>query len=381
MILVFAVLFGYALIDMQTSSVTGNRDADRSLTHLLLVLLIGIHIVYFLFDIVIKGKVICFYTMAVCLFITIWITIVDLMRGAEAWAMLTHCGLSVLWFLSYYYFFASFNAKASSKLLFNLLFLLFALYSVATVYYVRLLFGIRRYGVSNLSYNVLVIFPWFFINTSERKRLSLIIVSAVVIAISMKRGAIIAFLIMMLFYLYTKGKIEEKAAKYLFLFIISCLVFAGVFFVANRFLRGRLVLRFSLEQLQEGSGRREMYQYIISLIRQRNLVDLLIGLGSGASVQAWGTGAHNEWLEFTFSFGLVGALLYLWLVITLIKATVRYKRNASKAYIPAAMSLIYMLTVGMVGGIYFMQSSYFIFALQGYLNAYFKEECNLRRKI
>ena len=110
--------------------------------------------------------------------------------------------------------------------------------------------------------------------------------------------------------------------------------------------------RFSYESLIDGSGRAQLYRYAIEDIKQRSLLNLLIGRGSGSSIQFLGTAAHNEWLEFIFSLALL-SFLYLLLFISLFRQVYLLIRTSSfmRLY---AMAVLYMLVVGMYGQIYFL---------------------------
>ena len=50
-------------------------------------------------------------------------------------------------------------------------------------------------------------------------------------------------------------------------------------------------------------------------ILNRNFFEFLIGKGSGSSLSIIGSGVHNEILEMLFSYGVIGLIIYLWLVI------------------------------------------------------------------
>lgn len=371
---IFVSLLVYALFDMQSSQVTGNAANSRSSTHIALIVLILLHFLAFTFYVLRSGKLrVSGYQMCI-LCITFWILALDILKSVNLWLMLTHCGLSVLWFLSTYFYseYRSRSAYTIEKIQ-NLLFILLLIYSIAILYYMVQMYITRgRLLVSNLSYNLLVLYPWLLIKTDgysyKHIRLATIIVSIFII-ISLKRGAIIAFTLMFLFYMIVEGKKQNRQTSYFIKLILSATAIFVVALVVDNYLEGALFSRFTLAELQAGSGRNTMYERIIVSLSQRNLRDLFFGIGSGASSQLLGTGAHNEWLEFTYSFGLVGVFLYFLLIVSMLKQVINKAKNKDDIYIPLAMSLIYVISVGMYGGIYFMQSTYFVFAIYGFSNA------------
>ena len=374
---IFVSLLIYALFDMQSSQVTGNAANSRSSTHIALIVVILLHFLAFIFYVLRSGKLRVTNFQIVILCITLWILTLDIFKGVNLWLMLTHCGLSTLWFLSAYFYSEYRNRSAYTiRKIQNSLFVLLIIYFVAILYYMIQMYITRgRLLVSNLSYNLLVIFPWLLIKSDgysfKHIKLATAIVSVSII-ISLKRGAIIAFILMFIFYMIAEGRKQNKQTSYFIKLIISATAIFVVAIIVDNYLEGALFSRFTLAELQTGSGRNAMYERLITSLQQRNIKDLMVGIGSGASSQLLGTGAHNEWLEFIYSFGLIGVLLYFLLIISMVKQVVtKYKLN-DEIYIPLAMSLIYVISVGMYGGIYFMQSTYYVFALYGFSNA--KEE-------
>lgn len=371
---IFISLLIYALFDMQSSQVTGNAANSRSSTHIALIVLILLHFLSFIFYVLRSGKLRVTNFQISILCITLWILTLDIFKGVNLWLMLTHCGLSALWFLSAYFYseYRSRSAYIIEKIQTSL-FLLLIIYSIAILYYMIQMYITRgRLLVSNLSYNLLVIFPWLLIKSDgysfKHIKLSTAIVSVFII-ISLKRGAIIAFILMFLFYMIVEGRKQNKQTSYFIKLIISAVAISAVAIIVDNYLEGALFSRFTLAELQTGSGRNTMYEKVINSLRQRNIKDLVVGIGSGGSSQLLGTGAHNEWLEFIYSFGLIGVLLYFLLIISMVKQVIAKSRMRDEIYIPLAMSLIYVIAVGMYGGIYFMQSTYFVFALFGFSNA------------
>lgn len=82
-------------------------------------------------------------------------------------------------------------------------------------------------------------------------------------------------------------------------------------------------------------------------------------------MQMLGTGVHNEWLEFLFSFGVIGVILYGLFFVALAWRVLQLIRMASPYASAYAMAVVYMLVVGMYGGIYFVHSTLYIMAFLG----------------
>lgn len=155
-----------------------------------------------------------------------------------------------------------------------------------------------RLLVSNLAYNMLVLLPWFYVpSAKDRDKVATIIV-AIFTLITLKRGAIIAFVLMFLFAMSALGKIKNQQNKYIGRLILLSSVFIIVACIVDSYLGGALFSRFTVSQMQGGSGRTDMYKLILEALSERNITTLFFGTGSGSSSLLLGTGAHNEWLEF-----------------------------------------------------------------------------------
>lgn len=362
-IIVFALLL-YAYFDIKNSKVVLNDNSDRSTAHLALVFLILLNLLFFAFNILRTGKIKFDSLEKTVLLMTVWITVNDILNSANLWTMMTHCGLSFLWFLTDYFFKEYFSNKKDLKIVYILFFIILAYYSVSTIYYLRLIFAEKdRFQVFNLAYNLLVLYPFFMLIKNEKLKMLFSVGIGTLVLVSQKRGAIIAFALMFIFYLVYSGINRKKTAEYFFKIIFYFALFVVGVFAINNVLNGALLDRFTKESLEDGSGRSWLYSYVFNLIIDRSPLTMLFGTGSGSSI--WGTGAHNEWLEFAYSFGIVGLVIYFSLIFTMIKYVLKLRKTKSEWFVPCAMSLIYVIFVGMVGGIYFMQSSFFVFALFG----------------
>ena len=368
--LLLTLIVVYAVLDLRTSAVTGNVGADRTGVYVALCMVAGLMAAYGVLHGLAHGIRLTATALAL-LSLTTWILLVNLYRAAEIWDMAVHIGLSVLWILSYCfcYSYVRWN-HGRIRLVQNGIFMLMLLYTVATVYYSVNLYHIRhRIPVMNLAYNVIVLLPWLSaLGLNRTNPLAYIMVSLAVL-ISMKRGALIVLSLMVIFGFLAEGVLRGAVRRWLVKLTLFWLFFGLGLYAADRLSGGFLTSRFSLDQLTSGSGRTILYTTAFSDIFSRGLVDFLIGMGSGSSVATLGTGVHNEWLEFLYSFGLIGVLLYAMLYVILLlecsKATTR-----TPSLLPACtMMLVFMSVYGMIGGIYFMHLSLYVFSFFGVVDA------------
>jgi len=371
----------YAIQDFQTSrNTTAVVGASRVGVHLALfvmLMVLGIH--YFLTTIrvgVSKSPV-----MIALWLITIWIALVNFIQNSISWGMAVHLGLSTLWILVYY-FFCYYIRKfpdviRQMKVCIGMLFCFYvfsAVYAMNAIHAYLVYQGQNRLAVVNMVYGVMVFMPWLTLLDKKKYLFSLGIVFIVVL-VSMKRGAVIAFPLMLSTSILVEAYVNKKGLIRPALKIIMALI---IFFVgllaADQFSNGFLSKRFSSKDLADGSGRVNLYQAGLEIISQRSFEDLMIGRGSGSSEkvvrtamrdEVIGASMHNEWIEFLFSFGVLGVMFYMLLFCTLVGKMLKLIKISS-SYAPAyAMAIVYIFTVGMVGQIYFAHSTLYLMAFFG----------------
>lgn len=365
-IIICLSLFVYAIFDMQSSTVTGNGDRDRGAAHFALVVLIALNLLFFVYHVVSNSILKVNSTTIILLLITVWIALNDLINDAALWNLLTHCGMSALWFFDFIFFENYFSKKNRRLKPINQVFcVILCFYAASIIYYMILIFADKgKYQVSNLAYNLLVIYPFLMLGVkNEKKKIMISAFVGIFMFVSLKRGAIIAFCAMTLFNWICTGIKKKMIFSYLLKIFCIIVFFACIVLIIDNAFNGALVLRFTTESLRDGSGRSDIYRLVISLIKERDFGTFLIGTGSGSSI--WGTGAHNEWLEFTYTFGFIGVILYFLLIFSTFYSLIQMRKRSHPFFIPCSMMFLYVIIVGMVGGVYFMQSSYFVFALFG----------------
>ena len=129
--------------------------------------------------------------------------------------------------------------------------------------------------------------------------------------------------------------------------------------------------RFSSESLADGSGRTTNRNLALSAINDRDFVNLLIGSGHGSSVDLIGTGVHNEWLEFLFSFGVIGLILYTILGILFLYECIKGVKKRLPYAPHMCMMMGYFYMVSIFSGFYGVYVTYYFFVFMSivrYLN-------------
>ena len=370
--LALLVLF-YAVMDFKSSSNVAGVIGNRKAVHITLFCIINLLALYYVYSNLKFGFFISPIENSLWL-ITIWVGVVNLFTvGNDRWITAIHMGLSCLWILTYHFF--SFYIRRwpnSLKHIMSFHTLMFFFYTFSALYATHYLHnyliqrGYDQFAVVNLSYNVLVFLPWVFMVRQQWIRAAGIALVFLVIAISMKRGAIVVFPLMLGVAVIIESFVKRKSLgrSLIWIILLIVIIYSG-FFIANQFSGGFLSKRFSMENLADGSGRSHMYIAGVEAILNWPMMDLVFGKGSGSTLRFFGTGAHNEWLEFTFNFGLVGMMLYALFLFTVSRQALRLTMIRSP-YAPAyAIIVINYVVLGMYSGVYFMHSSFFLVALLG----------------
>lgn len=358
--------FFFAIFDMQSSAQTGNKGVDRSRAHMALLLFTGYMALYALFNI---RKIKMTRTLTPLILLAVWILIVFFINGAETWDMLVQMNMSVLWILSYLFFYDyTQRGDTEKKDVFRFAVFTLLFYCCATVYYsVNALQNYGHYTAMNIIYYALAIFPWTL--TEGKKERVLYACIFVVTFISLKRGAIIALPIMYAIETFLRerdrGDAVRKIARLMGL-LIAVLV---AFYFVDLYTDGLMTQRFSIEELSTGSGRTNNYRAAIATIRERDLVQLMLGGGIGSSVDLLGTGVHNEWLEMLFSFGVIGLVIYTSFIVGILVRTKQICRVNARLGSIAGMSVVLYLILSFVSTGYGGYSGVFLFGFWGYIES------------
>ncbi len=362
----FFLLLIYAYQDFKSSANIGLRDADRSMVHLMLFIVIVVLGIYFIYTLFTKGIVLDSIKCSLWL-ITGWMLFVSIIQGADAWLTTVQLGLSVLWIFIYHfgknYFVVNQKAWLVIMKWMVVLFLFYVFSSVYAIYNISSTYG--KIPVINLSYYVIVFFPWISLMSNKTIKNMFYLFILIIVLVSFKRGAIIVFPLMLITYSLTKAKIEKRKITGIGKTILIVVSFLCGLLIVDSFTGGFLFNRFIPEALSTGSGRSTLYSYALDNIMNRSFIDLMIGYGCGSSVQYLGTSAHNEWLEFTFNFGIIGLILYAVLLFNLLFRGRRLIKERS-SYSPAYMAIMtYMFIVGLYGSFYFTHSTLYVMAFFG----------------
>lgn len=373
----FILISFYVVQDLMNSKNVNLMGGDRIIVHILLISIIILLIIYNLF----YGLNFNFHVDSIkfsLILLNLWIIIVSVMRSVPIQNIFVHFGLSFLWIMSYDFSSTYFGNKFNKEKWFYLWIVgILGLYIIGMLYAQYNISRIDgRVPVLNLIYFVMSFIPWINLIGKKGTSYFLNVIILILVMLSFKRGAIIIYILMVITYFLVRGIIEgNNFSIILKLFIFLTLFIVGIILV-NYITDGFLFHRFSRNELLSGSGRDVLYQGAISSIKERNIFDKLVGLGSGSSVALLGNGVHNEWLELLFSYGFVGAALYLNFIFSILIESYRQIKEKNKVAPSFAQAAVLVTAIGLFDGFFFMHSTLYIMLFFGSIRGIKRKEKN-----
>jgi len=223
--------------------------------------------------------------------------------------------------------------------------------------------------VNNIAYSFVSLLPFVFLIKNRIISMSFMILIIFFIISGVKRGAIIAGSIGLVFYFYYLIKKIENRNKIIgFLSVIiiisSVTAFAYKTSLSNEFMINRMV------SILEGntSGRLGIYDSIFNeWYNSDNILNLVFGFGFAASVDITdGNYAHNDWLELLSNYGILGICIYAFLFYTALKLCFKKEWHFDKRILMVTITLIWFFT-SLISMRYTSLSGIFQSILLGYL--------------
>lgn len=170
--------------------------------------------------------------------------------------------------------------------------------------------------VNNIAYNFVFVIPFIFLFKQKRIISSLMMFLLLFFIIQgAKRGALLAGVIGMVFFIYHQFKTIEKKHRFRG-FVLSLMGVTALVWVFIHFYQSNEFLLLRMADMEQGafSGRDRIYNNIFNSWKNSDLYQrYLFGFGFGASRYLSGTYnyAHNDWLELLSGFGFLGVFIYL----------------------------------------------------------------------
>jgi len=199
-----------------------------------------------------------------------------------------------------------------------------------------------------LSYYAIASLPWIFLFNKAIWRYIGILFIFFISIFAEKRGGFLALIFAILIFYSLESYIKRGAGLRIFYLI---LIFGFLVIVVMQLVQitgSSIIERMSLLKEDEGSGRIDIYEDLISSIKKFDLKTLSFGSGHNSTAEIVGTFAHNEFLQILVDYGIVGLLLYIFLNIILIRKSIILIKNKSIYASSFCASYIIFLIIAMV---------------------------------
>lgn len=357
----FILLLSYCFYDAINSGNSGYSDENRDIVYLLLIIMIGWEFIYLF----ITRKIPHTETSLIkkMVYIPIWILLCGIFNEGS-WVMFVHIFLSIWWITSYQYFQRYTIRNCESIEVSKIFFVIIFFFYVCISFYAQTNIAETRgqeHIVLNYSYNIISFVPIFLLLFNNKKvRIFLIATVIIMSFFSYKRGPLLILPVMYFVYVMTDSRQKGSSVTgKIILLVIFCVL---AFIIADNISGGYLSNRFSKSELSNGSNRADMWIFAWNDIKQRDFFALFIGKGSGSSIKLLSSGCHNEWLEFLFSFGIIGVFLYSFFGITLTKRYLYLRKHLSEYAGIYGTQVVFFWMVGLFSGFYFVHTSFYFFS-------------------
>ncbi|MEB8344828.1 O-antigen ligase family protein [Flavobacteriaceae bacterium KMM 6898] len=183
--------------------------------------------------------------------------------------------------------------------------------------------------VNNVAYLFVLILPFLFLIRNRIIALTLLAVILYFVIQGAKRGALFAAglgTMAFIYYIFKNIKFSSKIKRIRLYFTIFSGLLVVVYLGFKKLFENEFLLS-RLDALSEGntSNRTEIYATIFNFwYSTDNFMNFIFGFGFGSSLEiTGGYFAHNDWLELLSNFGVIGVLIYLFLIFS----TISYIRN------------------------------------------------------
>lgn len=221
--------------------------------------------------------------------------------------------------------------------------------------------GLITVASINSIYYILCCFPFVFRIRSPFLRIFLLVIIMITVLLSGKTTCIILCSISCVFF-YSKKIFMSFRRSIAIIISISVLSFVINANIVITDLDVTELFDSISSDLTNGSGRYNIYQEVYSNFCASDINHLVFGHGYNGVSKSIGIGAHNDFLQVLFDYGLVGFLIYIYFWITLIY-NLLLMYQVSDRWILYAISIIIFLGVSSVSNFINTQVPMILFSI------------------
>lgn len=198
----------------------------------------------------------------------------------------------------------------------------------------------------NPVYFISYLMPVVLLLRSRLLKVGILLLIFVVVILSYKRLAILAYFtsIVVYFYYLSRSGSHAKVWRTITVFL-GAIMFIAVMVFSFRYLGAAFGLDWSgrMSGMAEsgGSGRFDIWRSVLAALASQEIPYWLYGHGYLATELVLGKGAHNDFLEILYNFGLLGLAIYLMFIGKIIKIFIEMKKLRYRHLDAFAVSLVW----------------------------------------
>lgn len=273
--------------------------------------------------------------------------------------------------------FALYKFASDGKIQFNLTLLLFVVFYIVAIirfYHEKeaMVLNSIDYGNNNF-YMIVLPLPILFIIPNRILRFAVMVISALLCMISLKRSAMLCAILIpsILLWFELKNGIKSKIAVIGLLIIAAVAVFNltdinELYDISNKQLE-----RFEQISQDGGSGRSN----IIENFFEKDFEDVMLLMGQGFmgyhNKYPNLVASHNDIIEIYYSYGIIGLLIFIAFAVVFIKTGIKAIKLKSQLSLSYAVAIVLFVLYTCLSGLFtFVNLSLTFFAFIGLSQAY-----------
>ncbi len=271
--------------------------------------------------------------------------------------------MSVTSFFPIYYYARNnrFDINIVYKPLYILTFYLFYL-MVSNKQFIGEEYGGEFDVADNYGYLAMMLSVVFLLERKKAINLVMFVFNTLLVFYSMKRGAIIASLLISILFVY-EVIFSRKTYSFLTKFGVVFLIIGGIILVTG--FSNHLSNRFSS---LDNSGRDQIYSHVFEAWAAGGWVKQVFGSGYFACIDLLnGAYAHSDWFEILYDEGLFGVFIYISLFLSYLSCGFRVKRFVPDYYMVFFTVLTCWIVKSAISGVVVGKDSFLIFATIGFI--------------
>jgi len=215
-----------------------------------------------------------------------------------------------------------------------------------------------RYGMYlNSSYYCALLLPFVLCISKTWVRNILILLCLIPSVLSFKRGAYLSVILGVIIYFIAIRKSDDfksNKKKYVIWGIAAAAGIAIVMIYMNQRLNINMIERLMAVSDDGGAGRIDLIKGMLSLLSNNSAKGFIIGHGSFTSSKYLGSSSHNDFLEMLWSYGILGFISYLFILLFLFRKCKELKKNNDDYYAPCLVAIVQFIVCSMVSQLVFV---------------------------